>query len=263
MKKAIFLDIDGTLLDCLNGITEITDTVKTVIKGIQEKGDYVFIATGRPYAFLSKSILDFGFDGFVLANGAHVIVNGQTVYSDYIKKDNLQAMISIFDREGIQYILQSDKYSYMKKEFKEFYDFYESVGVSKRLIKDEYNLNDLNIFKVEMLCLNEESYNLCLNLIKENEEYNYVSSLDIKALEFYMKKDTKATGIYKALQFLNVDIKDSYAFGDGRNDIEMLQAVNCGIAMGNASDEVKGYANKVTDTVQNDGVASGILKYVI
>ncbi|MGL4874160.1 MAG: HAD family hydrolase [Clostridium sp.] len=253
MKKAIFLDIDGTLLDCLNGITEITDTVKTVIKGIQEKGDYVFIATGRPYAFLSKSILDFGFDGFVLANGAHVIVNGQTIYSDYIKKDNLQKMVSIFDKEGIQYILQSDRYSYMKSEFKEFYDFYESVGVSLNLIKDEYNLEDLDIFKVEMLCLNDDLSNLCLKLMEENKEYNYVSSINNQAFEFYLKKDTKATGIYKVLKHLDVDIKNSYAFGDGRNDIEMLQAVNCGIAMGNASDEVKGHANKVTDTVQNDG----------
>ena len=47
------------------------------------------------------------------------------------------------------------------------------------------------------------------------------------------------------------------------NDIEMLETVGCGIAMGNALDEVKKYADKVTDTVQNHGVAIGIEKYIL
>ena len=77
MKKAIFLDIDGTLIDCMDGIKDITPNVKKAIKKVQEKGDYAFISTGRPYALLDKNILDFGFDGFILANGAHVIINNK------------------------------------------------------------------------------------------------------------------------------------------------------------------------------------------
>ena len=57
MKKAVFLDIDGTLMDCFKGINEIRPKVKELIKSIQSRGDYVFIATGRPYAFLTKDIL--------------------------------------------------------------------------------------------------------------------------------------------------------------------------------------------------------------
>ena len=52
-------------------------------------------------------------------------------------------------------------------------------------------------------------------------------------------------------------------FGDGKNDIEMLSTVGCGIAMGNASDEVKSYAHQVTDSVLEDGVATGIEKYIL
>ena len=84
-----------------------------------------------------------------------------------------------------------------------------------------------------------------------------------KNFELYAKKNTKASGIIKALEILNIPIENSYAFGDGNNDIEMLSTVGCGIAMGNASDEVKGHAKVVTDTVQNDGVASGIEKYIL
>ena len=65
------------------------------------------------------------------------------------------------------------------------------------------------------------------------------------------------------MDHLNIPIENSYAFGDGKNDIEMLSTVGCGIAMGNADDDVKKYAKEVTDTVHNDGVAVGIEKYII
>lgn len=263
MKKAIFLDIDGTLIDCFNGMTEISPKVKTVIRSLQSKGDYVFIATGRPYAFLSQAILEFGFDGFILANGAQVIINNKTIYSDYLKKDFLKDLISKLEKNNIQYILQSDKYSYIKKEFKELYDFYYRVGISGSLLKNIYSLEDINVFKIEMLCLDEKTSNICLDLISNNSDYSHVNSIDVKAFELYLSKNTKATGILKALEYLKVDIKNSYAFGDGKNDIEMLSTVGCGIAMGNACDEVKKYAKKITDTVYNDGVAVGIEKYVI
>ena len=54
MKKAIFFDIDGTLLDYFGDITDMTSRVKESIRALQNEGHYVFIATGRPYAFLSK-----------------------------------------------------------------------------------------------------------------------------------------------------------------------------------------------------------------
>lgn len=75
MKKAVFFDIDGTLIDCINGICEITPKVSKMIKNVQKNGDYAFIATGRPYALLYEHLLDFGFDGFILENGAHIMIN--------------------------------------------------------------------------------------------------------------------------------------------------------------------------------------------
>ena len=51
MRRAVFFDIDGTLLDCINGLIDISPKVKKAIRDLQENGDYVFIASGRPYAF--------------------------------------------------------------------------------------------------------------------------------------------------------------------------------------------------------------------
>lgn len=262
MKKAIFFDIDGTLLDYFGGIVDITPKVKEAIRSLQKEGHYVFISTGRPYAFLSKSILDFGFDGYILANGAHVIINNNTIHSEHMDRKFIKDLINELDELNIQYILEGEYYSYMNKKFKEFYNFYDAVGVSKELIKGEFSLDEIKTYKIEMMCPNDEVVDLCLKIVQKNEEYDYVNSIALKSFELYSKKNTKATGILKVLKHLNIDIENSYAFGDGKNDIEMLSTVGCGIAMGNANDEVKKYANKITDTVHNDGVAIGIKEFI-
>ena len=263
MKKAIFLDIDGTILDCLGGINNITGRVREAIKRVQAEGNYVFVATGRPYAFISQALLDFGFDGFILANGAQVIINDKVIYDEFIEQDYMINLINELEKHKIQYMLEGAYYSYLKKEFKEFYNYYDKVGISKKLIREEFNINDIFIHKIELLCLNEESKKECLSLISGNPKYDYFCSIREDVFELYMKDNTKAHGIIKALDYLNIPLENSYAFGDGTNDIEMLQAVGCGIAMGNASDEVKGYADKITDTVHNDGVAVGIEEFVL
>ena len=62
-------------------------------------------------------------------------------------------------------------------------------------------------------------------------------------------------GIQEYLDRLGISVRETMAFGDGHNDIEMLRFAGIGVAMGNASDEVKGAADYVTDSVDEDGIA--------
>lgn len=261
MKKAIFFDIDGTLMDCLNGITEITPRVKKAIRALQGEGHYVFIATGRPYAFLDERIINFGFDGFILNNGAYVKVKEKCIHREALKKESIKKIVDKFHKYNIQYILLGETYSYIKDEYKDLHSVYESFKISKKYLKGDYDFEDIDIYKIEMLCSDEKSTDYCLSL--ENDKYDYMYNKEGGSFELYSKCNTKASGILKVLDHLNIPIENSYAFGDGKNDIQMLSAVGCGIAMGNASDYVKSHANKVTDTVQNDGVAKEIEKFIL
>ena len=263
MRRAIFFDIDGTLLDCAGQIKTMTPNVKKAIRKLQTSGDYVFIATGRPYAFLSQEILEFGFDGFILTNGAQVILHNKTIYKETLEKHFVKQLVQTFEKYDIQYILEGDNDSYMKSCYKEFYNFYETFGIFKNKIKEDYDLEEIEVQKIEALCPTKEALTFCLSFLNEHPEYDHFESMNAKSVEIYSKKNTKATGILEALKYLDIPIEQSYAFGDGKNDIEMLEAVGCGIAMGNASDEVKRFADKVTDTVQNDGVAVGIEKLIL
>ena len=68
------------------------------------------------------------------------------------------------------------------------------------------------------------------------------------------KGHSKATGIDFVLNHFNIDDKNSYAFGDSNNDIDMLKHVGVGVAMGNANDLVKAASDFVTDTINDDGI---------
>ncbi|AMC08002.1 Cof-type HAD-IIB family hydrolase [Turicibacter sp. H121] len=263
MKKAIFFDIDGTLIDCINGHIDLSHQVKQAIRRLQQEGHYAFIATGRPYAFLSEAILSFGFDGYILTNGAQVMIGNETIYKEPLDPTFVKNATAEFEQRQIQYMLQSDCYSYMKDEYKEYYQFFDNIGVSRNYLVSDYQLEDVQTQKIELLCPNDEAMEYCLSLVEQNPEYDYVHSISERMFELYSKKNTKATGILTALKHLGIPVEQSYAFGDGKNDIEMLSIVGCGIAMGNASDEVKSYAHQVTDSVLEDGVATGIEKYIL
>ena len=68
----------------------------------------------------------------------------------------------------------------------------------------------------------------------------------------------KSTGIKHILEYYQIDVKETISFGDGGNDIPMLKYTHIGIAMGNASDEVKQAASYITDTVDNEGIAKAL-----
>ncbi len=260
MKKVIFFDIDGTLIDWVHGQDEISPRVQNAIRELQEQGHYVFIATGRPYAFLSTSILDFGFDGFVLMNGAVIKIKDTIIYQDPIDAHTIKELTSQFDKRKIQYILQGDPYSYIHKDFHKLHTFYENINIANTYLKKEYAIQNIHTYKLEMLCPDEDSIEFCMSL--HNDAYDYIYNEDIQFFELYSKKNTKGSGVLKVLEHLNIPVSQSYAFGDAKNDIEMLQTVGCGIAMGNADEEVKACAHYICDSVQHDGVATGIETYI-
>lgn len=263
MKKAIFFDVDGTLMHASQGITTIRPTVKAAIRNLQEQGHYVFVATGRPFAFLTEELLSMNFDGYVLANGSHVMFKGETIFHDHIDHEFVKGMVHAFEQHNIQYILEGTGKAFIRTEFKELQSIYDTFGVMSDMLEFEYDLDQIDVMKMEMLCTSPETEQICLKLVSNHTEYDHYHSVSDRWFELYLKRNTKATGIERVLRELNIPIERSYAFGDGKNDIEMLSTVGCGIAMGNATDEVKSHAKVVTDTVHEDGVVTGIQQFVL
>ena len=75
-----------------------------------------------------------------------------------------------------------------------------------------------------------------------------------RAVDIIPRDGGKGVGIQKILDYFNLDKSEAMAFGDGNNDIEMFKNVGYGIAMGNASEQLKAIAYDICGSVSNDGI---------
>lgn len=258
MKKAAFFDVDGTLIDCTIGIMDISDRVKKAIKDFQKAGNVAFVSSGRPYAFLNKELLNFGFDGFVLGNGAQVLINDETKFFSGIDKELVKEVVSNCERLNIDYCLQGPKYSYLKEDFTRILEYYREYGITNDFLEFNFNIDEVDVFKIEMFPADEEGCKYCESL--DQGEFNCFKNYPGEVYEMYPVKNSKGEGLLKTIELEGVELKDSYAFGDGRNDIEMIQTAAHGIAMGNAVPELKEVANEFTDAIADDGIATYLEK---
>ncbi|EUJ55190.1 hypothetical protein MCOL2_09531 [Listeria fleischmannii FSL S10-1203] len=92
---------------------------------------------------------------------------------------------------------------------------------------------------------------------KNFPQYRFLRWHDV-SVDVCPANGSKAKGIRELIKKLGFQMEDTYAFGDGLNDIDMLQEVGCGIAMGNGREEVKQVADYVTDSVDEDGIMKAL-----
>ena len=266
MTKAVFFDIDGTLLDDVGGITSLTERVKAALKRLKSAGHHIFIATGRPYAFLQKELLNFGFDGYVLLNGALIMLDGKIIFKQALDNAVVKKICDYVVSEDIEYMLEGHPQIYYKREFKAVEAFFHKINVDYSDFVRDFEIDDKEIFKIECRTFRNDSDNLNAIYEKINAMEGIIGWSDpfrFRSLEISSNKITKADGIFCMLNHIGVDVKNSYAFGDGYNDIDMIQRVGTGIAMGTGSEELKRKAKFVVPSVHEDGVAIGIEKYML
>ncbi|MBM7602633.1 HAD superfamily hydrolase (TIGR01484 family) [Metabacillus crassostreae] len=117
---------------------------------------------------------------------------------------------------------------------------------------------------------NEEVFLMCLFANDETVE-KYIQKfpqLSFKRWHPYvlnvLKEDvSKSLAIVKTLEFFGIDKSEAIAFGDGENDVDMLELVGLGIAMGNGNEKLKNVADFVTKPSNKDGIDYALKKYGI
>lgn len=266
MRKAIFFDIDGTLLDRERGIKNITPRVKAAMKKLQAAGDKIFIATGRPFAFLYKEILEFGFDGFVTSNGALVFVGGEVIFKSEVDNEGVKKICALAESENIEYIIESYPNNYFPQNFNVAEKFLQKIGIDYSNFIREFDIDKISISKIECVSDRKDAENLDAVYKKMLATPGFTGWADpfhYMSMELYSDTVSKATGILQVLKYFDIAVENSFAFGDGHNDGEMIQTVGTGIVMGNAKDDLKKLGKYVVPSIHEDGVAFGIENYVL
>lgn len=256
-KKAVFFDIDGTLYNPEIGVPEST------VKGIRElkdKGNLAFISSGRARAVISEDLVDLGFDGVLAACGTYVEYEGKVVYNVDLRKDTIDKAVDVLRRHKVFYILEGKNHLYME----------ENASSDE----GEYSINKFkSIFGEKIRPITGEEYHVNKITCKMDERSNFKEAYrelkkdfdpiyhNSELVELVPKGFSKAKGIEEIINYLGIDINDTYAFGDSANDIDMLKYVKYGIAMGNSSSEILEMVEYKTDNIENDGIYKGLKQF--
>lgn len=248
-QKIFFFDIDGTLCHA----NKVSARVKKAIQDIRKNGDLCFIASGRPPTFLQKAVQEVGFDGYVMCNGAYAFTDTETLHEVKLNDEYFQPLLTYLREHHCEYILQTKTDNYLDPTFNRFYNFFDSIGVPVETFVRNFEEKDIldDIIKIEIWPDYREFGDVLREKFTHYTWHQYVES----NMEIYLNGVSKAWGITQVINKYGIAYEDTYCFGDGTNDMEMLQAVCHSYAMGNASDEVKAVAKHVCPSIEEDGVA--------
>ncbi len=263
--KLIALDLDGTLKNSKNIITPKT---KEALMKVQKMGVKVVLASGRPTPGLRYDAKELNLEengGFLLSfNGARVydIKNDCSIYEQILSKEEAT---SIYHRAN---------------EFKLVPMTYIGHTIITEKADDQYvqvesRICDIDVLEVENLIdsINEPINKLLLtgdpeyvaSVIDEFKE-PYGDSLSIyRSAPFFVevmaKGIDKAASLDRLVQYLGISREEVMAFGDGYNDLSMIEYAGLGVAMANAVDGVKERANYITKSNDEDGIAYVLSQY--
>ena len=267
MKEIIFLDVDGTIVDCANHI--LASAVKA-IRQAREKDHLVYVCTGRSRAEMPEEIWKIGFDGMIGGNGSYVEQKGQIIMHQLIPLDVEKRVVNWLHRRGLEFYLESNNGLFASEDFREV------ARPVLRAYAQEKGVSAEEVGQLEAeealhgLVYGAELYRADLNKISFILK-SYQDHLDSKEAfpelkagtwggkgehalfgDLGVKNITKAHAIDVLLEYLGAKKEDTIAIGDAKVDIPMLEYCQVGVAMVNGGPEILAMADVITDDVVED-----------
>lgn len=252
-KKIIFFDIDRTLYD--PDTRSIPKSTIEALKILHEKDDIeIAIATGRAFYMLHiiEEIKDL-INIFVLINGQIIIKDGETIYKNPIEKELVYKVVETFDKYDVKHGFLGEFDETLNIVDEKGKEAFELVNMKLPRI-DPHFYQDNDIFQMwafaerEMIPVFKEEFN----------DLQVVSWLG-GGFDVLSKGMSKKEGIKKILELENIPHENAYAFGDGDNDIEMMDYIKHSVCMGNGSENAKRHASYITGDIQEDGLVKGLI----
>jgi Cof subfamily protein (haloacid dehalogenase superfamily) len=253
--KIVFFDVDGTMTSHVDG--GIPESTRSAIHSLKNKGIKVVVATGRPLS-MCGAVRELGIDTFITANGGHVKHGEEVIHKMPVAPKDLR---EVYD------------YAISQKHGMSFYteDFcMNGIKDSNILqaLQETLFLKDYPTFNPQIR--EQEVYLMCLfasdsMLEGYRDKFPHLSfrRWHPYVLSIFQEEVCKSAAILKVLDHFGLDAAEAIAFGDGENDIDMLELVGLGIAMGNGGERVKRSADFVTTTSAEGGIAYALRKYGI
>ncbi len=258
MIKAIFFDIDGTLLS--HTTKSVSVSTKEALHLLKQKGIYTFVASGRHISEMKDLPLDdLKFTDYITLNGQYCFNNDGIIYDLAIDQNDINNMIHYIDKYPFPCIFVEDELMYINYHNKAVQIVQDAISTPLPDINDLHRGYHHKIYQMIPYDIDKNKEKEILKLMPHCKSTRWHDL----AIDLIPKNGGKQNGIQQVLNYYGIKQNETMAFGDGDNDIDMLEFVEIAIAMGNATDKVKEVSDYITDDVDHDGIYNALKKYKI
>ena len=251
MIKAAFFDYDGTLVR--GDYSRLSASTTAALAGLRKAGVQLWLATGRPMfevpRYLIGEVPGIGrLDGYVACSGSWCVDDGGVFFSRTLDPSDVRAVVDAARRgEYAILVILPDR------------TFASEITPQIAELEASVNLD----YKVEPLdhALNEPVLQMCAFLPPGDEDRILAITHDVACFrwselfcDLVPASSGKGIGVRAALDHLGLAPDEAIAFGDGGNDVPMLEACGTSVAMGDGTPEARAAATYVTSDCDDDGI---------
>ncbi len=238
------LDLDGTTIPNKSDGRPSQKVIKT-IKIAREKL-HVGAVTGRPYIFAKDIMQDLSLSGPSIVSGGGMIIDPSSeeiLWRKPIDSENIEKVYKLLKEVAIPFWVKTEN------------------------VENEITKGTNEQFSISIRDIPEEKAYVIENKLKNIPQITMHKLVGWKSGTVWLQVThidaTKQYGIFEVAKILGIRTHEIIGVGDGYNDFPLLMACGLRVAMGNAVPELKAIADYVAPTVEDDGVADVIEKFIL
>jgi Cof subfamily protein (haloacid dehalogenase superfamily) len=274
MKKIVLLDVDGTLMAIDQTIPR---SAIEVCRSARENGHLLYICSGRQSIEIPRRVIEIGFDGVVSAGGASIEVDGQNIFQAFLNIGTVTRIVDFFSarREAFALDLPDRKmatpaiWALMENAFRSI-----KGGGSRSGADNILNIIASGVSKKKSNFYRDDVQKIifvgCGGSFDEvRDRFAGECELFRGSIPLFGKESGeigppgvhKGSALEMVARYHGIPLSDTIAIGDSDNDRPMIERAGAGIAMGNASEELKAKAAHVTSRLEDDGIMRAFRKF--
>jgi len=255
MPKALFFDIDGTLVSFRTHL--IPESAVQALTRAKELGHKLFIATGRPRCIINNlGQIEHLIDGYVTTNGAYCFAGDKVIRQLTFTADDIRTILEDARKKRYPAIVVNDNRLRVL----------HNNSLVERIFINQLNIRNLDYTTPLEEVMSKPIFQITsfIGKIRERRLSSRLFSTTIgrwhpSFIDFTPRGADKGSGIRAMAEYFGISRQDTVAFGDGGNDIPMLRTAGIGVALGNAAKPTREAADFVTTDIDDHGIRSALM----